>query len=304
MNILISVVGATAIGKTELCINLAKHFQTAIISVDSRQFFRELSIGTAKPTFEEMQGVKHYLVDNLSITQKYTIGDFEKDALFALDEIFEEKNIAIATGGSGLYFRALWQGIDEMPTIDEQIRNKVKLAYQEKGLVFLQEELKKIDEEYFLEVDIQNPQRLMRALEVYWATGKPFSSFRIGKKTERNFISIKIGLERPRQELYERINQRMDKMIKAGLYEEAKKLYAFREHNALQTVGYREIFDFMEGKQDWEETLRLLKQNSRHYAKRQMTWFKKDKEIAWFHPQAYPKIVEYIDFQIEKIKKS
>ncbi|MDW8297261.1 MAG: tRNA (adenosine(37)-N6)-dimethylallyltransferase MiaA [Raineya sp.] len=296
---LISIVGATAVGKTEMAIRLAKHFQTEVISADSRQFFKELNIGTAKPTLAEMQGVPHHFIDNLSITQKYTVADFEKEALRVLEQIFERKNVAILVGGSGLYCKALWEGFDEIPDVPETFRKQVIEAYQTKGLHFLQEELQKLDAEYYSQVDTQNPQRLMRALEVCWATGKPFSSFRKGKKSERNFRNIKIGLERPREELYERINQRMDSMLSQGLLEEAQNLYMFRNHNALQTVGYREIFDFLDGKQDWENTVRLLKQNSRHYAKRQMTWFKKDKEIVWFHPSQYAVIVEFIESQMQ-----
>ncbi|KOY85805.1 tRNA dimethylallyltransferase [bacterium 336/3] len=295
---LISVVGATAVGKTDLTITLAKELDTKIISADSRQFFKELSIGTAKPSKLEMKGVKHYLINNLSIKENYNIGDFEKDALHALKNIYRKNNKAILVGGSGLYCKALWEGIDDMPDIDLELRKQIQEEYQEKGLNFLQEEVKRLDPVYFLEVDIKNPQRLMRALEMCITTGQPFSNFRKGKKGKRNFHNIKIGLERPREELYERINQRMDLMLEAGLLEEAKAVYNFKHHNALQTVGYREIFDFMENKQDWNETLRLLKQNSRHYAKRQMTWFKKDTEIKWFHPSEYSEILEYIHEKI------
>jgi tRNA dimethylallyltransferase len=297
---LISVVGATAVGKTEMAIRLAKHFQTEIISADSRQFFKELSIGTAKPTPAEMQGVPHYLVDNLSITQNYTVADFERDALVILDKIFAQKNIAILVGGSGLYCKAIWEGFDDIPDVPANIRKQVIELYEQKGLSFLQAELQKLDEVYFKQVDIQNPQRLMRALEVCYATGKPFSSFRKGKKAQRNFQNIKIGLERPREELYERINQRMDLMLSQGLLQEAQSLYPYKTHNALQTVGYREIFDYLEGKQDWENTIRLLKQNSRHYAKRQMTWFKKDTEIIWFHPSQWVEIVQFVEKRIKE----
>jgi tRNA dimethylallyltransferase len=283
-----------------MAIRLAKHFQTEIISADSRQFFKELSIGTAKPIPAEMQGVPHYLVDNLSITQNYTVADFERDALVILDKIFAQKNIAILVGGSGLYCKAIWEGFDDIPDVPANIRKQVIELYEQKGLSFLQAELQKLDEVYFKQVDIQNPQRLMRALEVCYATGKPFSSFRKGKKAQRNFQNIKIGLERPREELYERINQRMDLMLSQGLLQEAQSLYPYKTHNALQTVGYREIFDYLEGKQDWENTIRLLKQNSRHYAKRQMTWFKKDTEIIWFHPSQWVEIVQFVEKRIKE----
>jgi tRNA dimethylallyltransferase len=295
---LISVVGATAVGKTELAIRLAKHFGTVVISADSRQFFQELSIGTAKPSPAEMQEVPHFLINNLSITENYDIGDFEKDATKILSEIYQEKNIAILVGGSGLYCKILWEGMDEMPDADLVLRKQIQEDYRAKGLAFLQEQVQKLDPIYYAQVDIRNPQRLMRALEVCLSTGKPFSDFRKGKKTERQFQNIKIGLERPREELYERINQRMDRMLEAGLLEEAKQVYAYKQHNALQTVGYREIFDYLEGKYDWAETVRLLKQNTRHYAKRQMTWFKKDSEITWFHPSDYSQILDYIQSQI------
>ncbi len=299
---LISVVGATAVGKTEIAIRLAKYFQTEVVSADSRQFFKELSIGTAKPTLAEMQGVPHHLVDNLSITQNYSATDFERDALAILEKLFANKDIAILVGGSGLYCKALWEGFDDIPDVPETIRKQVIEMYQEKGLSFLQSELQKWDEVYFRQVDIQNPQRLMRALEVCYATGKPFSSFRRAKKTQRNFQNIKIGLERPRQELYERINQRMDLMLSQGLLQEAQSLYSYKMHNALQTVGYREIFRYLEGKQDWENTIRLLKQNSRHYAKRQITWFKKDTEITWFHPSQWIEILQFIEQRIEQLR--
>jgi tRNA dimethylallyltransferase len=295
---LISVVGATAVGKTDLAIRLAKHFGTVVISADSRQFFQELSIGTAKPSPAEMQEVPHFLINNLSITENYDIGDFEKDATKILSEIYQEKNIAILVGGSGLYCKILWEGMDEMPDADLVLRKQIQEDYRAKGLAFLQEQVQKLDPIYYAQVDIRNPQRLMRALEVCLSTGKPFSDFRKGKKTERQFQNIKIGLERPREELYERINQRMDRMLEAGLLEEAKQVYAYKQHNALQTVGYREIFDYLEGKYDWAETVRLLKQNTRHYAKRQMTWFKKDSEITWFHPSDYSQILDYIQSQI------
>jgi len=295
---LISVVGATAVGKTDFSIALAKELGTDVVSADSRQFFKELSIGTAKPSKPEMKGVRHYLINNLSIEENYNTGDFERDALDSLRKIYRRHNRAILVGGSGLYCKVLWEGIDDIPQIDLEIRTKIQETYQEKGLIYLQEEVKKLDPIYFEQVDTKNPQRLMRALEICLATGQSFSSFRVGKKAKRNFINIKIGLERPREELYGRINQRMDLMLEAGLIEEVKKVYTYKQHNALQTVGYREIFDFLESKQDWNETVRLLKQNSRHYAKRQMTWFKKDAEIQWFHPQEYDKALTHIYQQI------
>jgi tRNA dimethylallyltransferase len=295
---LLVIVGATAVGKTDLTIRLAQELDTAIISADSRQFFQEMQIGTARPTLAEMQNVPHYLLGHISIRQNYTVSDFEQEALGVLERLFENKEIVILTGGSGLYVKVLCEGIDPMPSVAPHWREKVQQAYQEKGLGFLQEELARLDAAYFAEVDIQNPQRLMRAIEICWATGKPFSSFRQGAKQERPFQILTIGLERPRQELYERINRRVELMLEQGLLEEVKKLLPYKSHNALQTVGYKEIFDFLEGKQSWEETIRLIKQNTRHYAKRQMTWFKKDTTIQWFHPEDYQEIRNFIQEKI------
>lgn len=291
---LLVIVGATAVGKTELTIRLAKKFNTLILSADSRQFFVEMQIGTARPSPAEMQNIPHYLMGHISIRQDYTVSDFEQEALAILKKEFENKDIIILTGGSGLYVKVLCEGLDNMPQIEAHWREKVQQAYQEKGIEFLQKELAKLDPVYFAQVDIHNPQRLMRALEVSWATGKPFSSFRQGKKQPRPFRILKIGLARPREELYERINRRVDTMLEEGLLEEVKSLLPYKSHNALQTVGYKEIFDFLENKQTWEETVRLIKQNTRHYAKRQMTWFKKDKEIHWFHPEEYQGILRFV----------
>lgn len=291
---LLVIVGATAVGKTDISIRLAQNLHTSILSADSRQFFREMQIGTARPSSAEMQDVPHYLLGHISIAQTYTVSNFEQEALNILDALFKSQDIVLLTGGSGLYVKVLCEGIDAIPDIEPHWREKVQQAYHENGLSFLQKELAHLDADYFAEVDIHNPQRLMRALEVCWATGKPFSNFRQGKKQERPFRTIKIGLERPREELYERINKRVDEMLENGLLEEVKSLLPYKTHNALQTVGYKEIFDYLEGKHNWEETIRLIKQNTRHYAKRQMTWFKKDKEIQWFHPEAYEDILKLI----------
>ena len=289
---LLVIVGATAVGKTALTIRLAQALHTSILSADSRQFFREMQIGTARPDTLEMNNIPHYLLGHISIEQTYTVSDFEQEALGILDKLFQNQDTVILTGGSGLYVKVLCEGIDPIPQIEPSWREKVQQAYQENGLSFLQKELALLDAKYFAEVDQQNPQRLMRALEVCWATGKPFSDFRQGRKQERPFRAIKIGLERPREELYERINMRVDTMLAKGLLEEVKTLLPYKNHNALQTVGYKEIFDYLEGIHNWEEAVRLIKQNTRHYAKRQMTWFKKDKEIQWFHPEAYEEILK------------
>lgn len=297
---LIVIVGPTAVGKTDLCVRLAKRLETEVISADSRQFYREMAIGTAKPSAEEMQGVPHYFVDSHSIQEDYNVGQFEQEALQVIMERFQEKDTLILTGGSGLYIKAVCEGIDEMPAIPEEVRAKWNALKEEKGIGYLQSYLAKVDPDYFAEVDQQNPQRLIRAIEVYEVTGKPFSTFRKQQDEgkERPFKILKIGLNRPREVLYERINKRMDIMLHEGLLEEAKALYPYRAHNALQTVGYREIFDFIEGKTNWEETVELLKRNSRRYAKRQLTWFRKDEAIAWFHPEEEEAIWKHIQENI------
>ncbi|MCX2739876.1 tRNA (adenosine(37)-N6)-dimethylallyltransferase MiaA [Pontibacter anaerobius] len=293
---LVVVVGPTAVGKTDLCVQLAKHFGTEIISADSRQFFREMSIGTAKPSPEEQQGVKHHFVDSHSITEEYSAGAFEQDVLELLEQLFQEHDVVIMTGGSGLYVRAVLEGMDEMPETDPQVREALTKQYELQGLQPLLDKLQELDPLYFEQVDKANPQRVVRALEVCLSSGRPYSSFRSSEKQERPFYSIKIALNRDRAELYSRIDQRMDQMLAQGLQEEAKQLYPYRQHNALQTVGYKEIFDFMEGKYDWEEAVRLLKRNSRRYAKRQLTWFHKNpQEYAWFHPAQQGEIIAFIN---------
>lgn len=297
-NYLILIVGPTAVGKTELCINLAKKYQTEILSCDSRQFYREMNLGTAKPTSEELRAVPHHFINSRSIEEDYDVKQFEQDAIALLEQLFAKNNVVIMTGGSGLFADAVVNGLDEMPTIESQIREQVIEDYQEKGIAFLQSEVQKMDPDYFEVVDQLNPQRLMRALEVIRGTGRPFSSFRIKKKIDRPFKVIKIGLERPRPELYERIEKRMDQMIQAGLFDEADALFGKRHLNSLQTLGYTEIFDFLEGKYDRAEAIRLLKRNSRRYAKRQLTWFKKDPDIKWFNPENQVDILSLISDQI------
>ena len=292
---LIVIAGPTAVGKTDLSIKLAKHFHTEILSADSRQFFREMSIGTAKPTLEEQQGVKHYFIDSHSISEEYNAGQFEIDALKILDKIFQEKDVAILVGGSGLYVRALCEGMDEMPEVAPEIREKLNQRLETEGLETLCLELEKLDPEYYAQVDKANPQRVVRALEVCLASGKPYSYFRNQKKKVRPFQVIKIGLTRNREELYQRIDLRMDMMLQQGLLEEAENLEKFQNHNALQTVGYTEIFDFLKGKYDWEEAVRLLKRNSRRYAKRQLTWFRKDPDFTWFQASEEKEILAFIE---------
>ncbi len=291
---LIIIVGPTAVGKTYLCVKLAKLLDTEVVSADSRQFYRELAIGTAKPTIEEMDGIKHHFVDSHSIQNYYSVGDFERDCLAVLEEIFQRKDVVILTGGSGMFIKMITDGIDEMPEADLALRQILAKRLESEGLEILANELKKLDPIYYEQVDIQNTQRVLRALEVCISTGQPFSSFRKNQKVERSFKMIKIGLERPREELYVRIDKRMDIMLANGLEIEAKTVMGFREHYALKTVGYREIYEYLDGEYDREEMVRLLKRNSRRYAKRQMTWFKNQDEFHWFDAKNEVEIIGFV----------
>ncbi|MFD2036751.1 tRNA (adenosine(37)-N6)-dimethylallyltransferase MiaA [Belliella marina] len=295
---LILVVGPTGVGKTELCLNLAKIFDTEIISCDSRQFFRETNLGTAKPSPSELAQVKHHFINNLSIHDGYDVKAFERDAMVLLAQLFKNHDKIIMTGGSGLYVDAICNGFDDIPEIDPSVRKLIIEQYEKEGIVFLQTEVEEHDPVYYGVVDRQNPQRLMRALEVIRGTGRAYSSFRNKKKTKRPFEIIKIGLELDREELYGRIDLRMDMMIDAGLFEEAETLYPYRKLNALQTVGYTEIFGYLDGDYDRDEAVRLLKRNSRRYAKRQLTWFRRDTEIEWFDPKQQEDIYQFIKNQI------
>lgn len=284
-NTLVSIVGPTAVGKTSFAIKLANHFRTEIISADSRQFYKEMEIGTAKPSLEELAKAKHHFINSHSIENYYSSGRFEEDALSLLEDLFGRYQVVVVVGGSGLYLKALWEGMDEVPEIDLSYRQELNKEFAQNGLKLLLEELEKCDPDYFTEVDRQNHQRVIRALEVVRSSGEPFSTFRRGgNKSGRPFRNLKIGLEMDREDLYDRINRRMDQMIADGLFEEAGNLILFRDHNALKTVGYSEIFGYLDGNYEKEEAVRLLKRNSRRYAKRQMTWFKKDPEIIWIHP--------------------
>lgn len=289
------IVGPTAVGKTALAIELAEAFGTEIISADSRQFYREMTIGTAKPTGDELAVVRHHFIDSHSILQKYDAAQFGEDALMKAYDLFQLYDTVVVCGGSGLYIKALLEGFDDIPEVPDEIREAISEKYKAHGLPWLQQEVQKLDPEYFGIADQQNPVRLSRALEVVLATGSSITSFQKRQKRVLPFKVIKIGLELEREELYRRIDERMDAMIEAGLFEEAEKLYPYREHNALQTVGYREIFDFMEGKYDREEAIRLLKRNSRRYAKRQLTWFKKDEGITWFFNANVSGVVRFLN---------
>ena len=283
---LLVVAGPTAVGKTALCVELARYYQTEIVSADSRQFFRELSIGTAKPAPEEMQGLPHHFIDSHSIREEYNAGRFEEDALAVLAELFKRHQVVILTGGSGLYLQAVTEGLDDMPVTNPEIRTTLHRELQDLGLEHLVAELAQLDPVTYARIDRQNPQRVVRALEVTRSTGQPFSSFHTrNTEVKRPFRVVKVVLNREREELYQRIDLRVDQMIAAGLLDEVKGLLPYRHHNALQTVGYKEIFDYLDGLHDWPETVRLLKRNTRHYAKRQLTWFRRDPAYTWLHPQ-------------------
>jgi tRNA dimethylallyltransferase len=291
---LIVVVGPTAVGKTAVAIALAKHFGTEIVSADSRQIFRELSIGTAKPTGEELAQVPHHFINSHSIHEAYDAAQYGQDALAVIHRLFERHNEVILCGGSGLYVKAVCEGFDDIPEVPAQIREELLATYERDGIEALQALMMEHDPQLYATIDQKNPQRLMRALEVKLGTGLSIASFRKKNTLRHPFTIVKIGLNLPREVLYERIDHRMDVMIGAGLFAEAEALYPLRAINALQTVGYREIFDFMEGKYDREEAVRLLKRNSRHYAKRQLTWFTRDPQVQWFGPAEVEKIIEVV----------
>lgn len=295
---LVVIAGPTAVGKTSLAIELAKQYHSIILSADSRQFYRELSIGTAKPTEEQLKQVSHYFVNNKSITELYGAGHFEKDAIKLLDELFKTYDLVFMVGGSGLYIDAVLNGVDDFIEVPEEIRNYLNQQFVEKGLDWLQQEVKTKDEAYFNSVDINNPQRLIRALEVCLFTGKPYSSFLNQAKPERHFTAIKILINTDRQKLYAQINSRVDEMMKNGLLNEASQ-FADRQHlNALKTVGYKELYDHMAGICTLETAIDKIKQHTRNYAKRQVTWFKNKDSFDEFEPGDLEKIKAYIDIII------
>ncbi len=278
------VAGPTAVGKTAFAIKLAKYFNTEIISCDSRQIYKEISIGTAKPTEEELQSVKHHFINSHSIETHYSVGDYERDALKLLDQLFVQHNNVIMVGGTGLFVKAICEGLDHFPEIDLSIRTDLNQQFEENGIEPLREKLRHLDPQYYSKVDTANPQRIIRALEVCIGSGKPFSSFLNKKeKVVRPFAIHKIGLEMDRAELYERINLRVDQMIENGLLNECETVFPKRSLNALQTVGYSEIFSYIEKSITYEEAIELVKRNTRRYAKKQLTWFKKDAEFKWFN---------------------
>ncbi|KQX15478.1 tRNA (adenosine(37)-N6)-dimethylallyltransferase MiaA [Flavobacterium sp. Root420] len=306
MKYLITIVGPTAIGKTALSIALAQHFNCEIISCDSRQFFKEMTIGTAVPNQEELKSATHHFIQNKSIFENYTVGDYEKEALLKLEELFSKNDFAILIGGSGLYVDAVLKGFDEFPDIDPEIRTEVNLNYEKLGISYLQEQLKKFDPDYFQRITLenpqtlQNPQRMMRFVEVCIGTQKPYSSFLNQKKNNRNFTPVLIGLEADRQIIYNRINQRVDIMMNEGLLDEAKTLYPNKSLNALQTVGYRELFSYFDGEFSLPFAIEEIKKNTRRFSKRQLTWFKRNESTKWFDYNSNIKLIfDYINLKLK-----
>lgn len=291
------IVGPTAAGKTAAAIQVAEKLGTEIISADSRQIFKELNTGTAKPSAEELSRVVHHFISNKSIHEDYDAGEYGRDALALIHTLFEKYDQVVMVGGSGLYIKAALEGFDEMPDVTDQLRLDILKDYHAKGLPWLQQQVEQADPDFFSSVDKQNPQRLMRALELLRSTDKSMSDLRVKKKIDHPFEIIKLGLNLPREVLYERIDLRMDNMIKVGLFDEAKHFFEFRNLNALQTVGYREVFGYMEGEYDYDEAVRLLKRNSRRYAKRQLTWFQRDTEVNWLESEL--EITQWLTDNIE-----
>ena len=291
---LIVITGPTAVGKTELCLSIAQEMGIPIINADSRQLFRELKIGTASPTPEQLQIVKHYFVGTLSIDDYYSASIYEQEVMILLDKLFQENDYALLSGGSMMYIDAVCNGIDDIPTIDDNTRIEMKRRLEEEGLEALVEELKRLDPEHYKIVDRQNPRRVIHALEICHMTGKTYTSFRKAEKKQRPFNIIKIGLNRKREELYQRINLRVDKMMNEGLEEEARRMYKYKGVNALNTVGYKELFDYFEGRWPLEEAVERIKGNTRRYARKQLTWFKRDEEMHWFHPDNRTAIMKHI----------
>lgn len=283
---LICIVGPTAIGKTSLSIDIARAFSADILSADSRQFYKEMKIGTAAPSTEELNAAPHHFIHHISIDEDYSVGDYEREALAKTEELFLENPVLVLVGGSGLYVKSLLEGLDNFPEINPNIRQELNEQLETEGLSKLQQQLNWVDPEYYKQVDIENPHRVIRALEVSLGTGKPFSSFLNQPRKKRDFNIIKLGLTAPREKIYDRINKRVDLMMEEGLLEEAKNLIPYKNLNALNTVGYKEIFEHLEGKCTLEEAVEEIKKNTRRFAKRQLTWFKKEKDITWFQNSA------------------
>jgi tRNA dimethylallyltransferase len=296
---LISIIGPTAIGKTSLSIKVAKHFGSEIISCDSRQFYKEMNIGTAVPSSQELAEIPHHFIQHKSVFEDYNVGSFEKDALTLMDHLFQKHDILILTGGSGLYQKAVLEGLDEFPDVNPSIRTRLNKIFKEEGLEKLKSRLKQLDPAYYKIADIENPHRIIRALEVSLGTNKPFSFYLNQKKVNRNFKSIKIGLTAKREIIYDRINKRVDLMIEEGLVEEVKHLYPYKHLNALKTVGYSELFDYLDGLISKDKAIEEIKKNTRRYAKRQLTWYRKQQDIEWFDSKVNPeRIIKFIEEKI------
>lgn len=292
---LIVITGPTAVGKTDLCLDIARHYGVPIINADSRQIYKELLIGTARPTEEQMQLVRHYFVGTLSLEDYYSASLYEQQVMSLLEELFRESDYALLSGGSMMYIDAVCNGIDDIPTIDDATRELMKRRLAEEGLQSLCEELQRLDPEYYEIVDQRNPRRVVHALEICVMTGRTYTSFRKREEKQRPFRIVKIGLNREREQLYARINRRVDEMMAAGLLEEARQMYPRRELNALNTVGYKEFFDFLDGRWPLAEAIERIKGNTRRYARKQLTWYKKDPQIEWFSPEQKEDIIRYID---------
>lgn len=291
---LIVIVGPTGVGKTELSLRIAEKYSAEIVSADSRQIYKDIKIGTAAPTTDQLLRVRHHLVGQLSLSDYYSAAKYEEEAIACLNEIFSRKDVAVLTGGSMMYIDAVCKGIDDIPTVDEITRTTLLKRYEEEGLERLCAELRILDPEYYKIVDQKNPKRVIHALEICYMTGKTYTSFRTNIKKERPFKIVKIGLNRDRAELYERINLRVDEMMKQGLIEEVKSVVQYRQYNSLNTVGYKEIFKYLDGEWTLDFAVEKIKQNSRIYSKKQITWFKRDEDIKWFNPEQENEIIEYI----------
>lgn len=298
MPTLIVLIGPTGVGKTELSLRIAEHFQTHILSSDSRQLYADLKIGTAAPTPEQLRRVPHHFVGTLQLTDYYSAAQYESDALALLDSLFRQHEVILLTGGSMMYVDAVCKGIDDIPTVDAETRELMLQRYEKEGLEQLCSELKLLDPDYYKIVDLKNPKRVIHALEICYMTGKTYTSFRTQQPKKRPFHIVKIGLTRDREELYERINRRVDVMIEEGLIEEAKAVYSHRNLNSLNTVGYKEIFKYLDSEWELPFAIEKIKQNSRIYSRKQMTWFKRDKEIQWFHPEQENEILAYLHSKI------
>lgn len=298
---LLVIIGPTGIGKTDLSLDLAEKYHTCIISADSRQLYADLKIGTASPTPEQLARVTHYFVGTLKLTDYYSAAQYEAEAIKKLEELFQKHSVVVLTGGSMMYVDAVCKGIDDIPTVDKETRQYLMERYEKEGLEPLCAELKLRDPEYYSIADIRNPKRVIHALEICYMTGKTYTSFRTQTQKERPFHIIKIGLQRDREELYKRINQRVDLMIEEGLLEEARKVYPYRNLNSLNTVGYKELFKYFDGEWDLPYAIEKIKQNSRIYSRKQVTWFKRDADITWFHPDQKKEILQFINEELKRL---